>query len=230
MTILVELIGICKYFGKNLILDNISFSLNKGEIITLVGQNGAGKTTIAKILLGLEKYNSGSLYIKSGLKIGYVPQVLGMNYTVPMTAGYLFKLLINSFDYDKAILASYFPEFESLQGRDISCLSGGQLQKLFLISIILTKADLIILDEPIQSLDINSQQEFYSLVRRIKADFNVTIFMISHDLFTVMKHSDQVICLNKRVCCTGKPKEIANNIEMQNALSEIGFYLHHHNF
>ena len=228
MNILVEFDGIYKYFGKTLLLDNISFAINKGDIVTLVGQNGVGKTTIAKIILGLENYDAGKLSIEKNIKIGYVPQSLSVNDAVPMTVEYFFALLTNKIAYDQAILDSYFPEFNALRNHDISFISGGQLQKLFLISTIITNADLIILDEPIKSLDIISQQEFYRLVRRIKSEFAVTFFMISHDLLNIMKHSDQVICLNKRVCCTGKPTDIQNNPEMQNALSEIGFYLHHH--
>ncbi|MDR0329792.1 MAG: metal ABC transporter ATP-binding protein, partial [Rickettsia sp.] len=88
--------------------------------------------------------------------------------------------------------------------------------------------DLIILDEPTQSLDVTSQQEFYRIINQIKKRLNITIFMVSHDLFTVMKNSDQVICLNGHICCSGKPNDLAQNQDFLNTLSSIGFYVHHH--
>jgi zinc transport system ATP-binding protein len=115
MSILVKFDAITKYFGSKLLLDNISFQIQQGSIVTLVGQNGAGKTTIARLILGIIKYDSGKLYIKNGTKIGYVPQNLALNHNMPMTAGYMLKLLVDNKSYDTAILDGYFPEFHDLE-------------------------------------------------------------------------------------------------------------------
>ena len=228
MTTLVEFKSLSKSFHKKILVDNISFKLNKGEITTLIGQNGAGKTTLAKIILGQEKYNSGELIIKPNIKIGYVPQKLDFGFNMPITAKGLLKTLApNGIDYNLIDLEE-FTGYNKIKNQDISNISGGELQKLLLVGTLMGKPDLLILDEPTQCLDVTSQQEFYQILRELKEKLGITIFMISHDLFTVMKNSDQVICLNGHVCCSGKPTDLDTNSDFKNALSEIGVYVHNH--
>lgn len=230
MQTLVELKSLSKSFGGNLLVDNVSFKLNKGEITTLVGQNGTGKTTLAKIILGLENYNTGELIIKDGLKIGYVPQKLDFGFSMPLTAKDLLKLLAPGKNIEE--VADFelinFINYKKIKNRDISKISGGELQKLMLAGTLMNKPDLIILDEPTQFLDVTSQQNFYLLLKSLKEKLGLTIFMISHDLFTVMKNSDQVLCINKHICCSGKPTELDSDANLKNALSEIGVYIHNH--
>lgn len=228
MTTLVEFKSLSKKFHNKILVDNISFKLNKGEITTLIGQNGAGKTTLAKIILYQESYDSGKLIIKPGIKIGYVPQKLDFNLNMPMTAKGLLKFLApNGLDYGLINLEEFIG-YNKIKNKDISSLSGGELQKLLLVGTLMSKPDLLILDEPTQYLDVASQQTFYRILGELKERLEITIFMISHDLFTVMKNSDQVICLNKHVCCSGKPTELDTNPDFKNALSEIGVYVHNH--
>lgn len=228
MTTLVEFKSLSKSFNKKLLVDNISFKLNKGEITTLIGQNGVGKTTLAKIILGKEKYNSGELFIKPNIKIGYVPQKLDFSFNIPMTAKGLLKTLApDGIDYNLINLEE-FTGYNKIKNKDISNISGGELQKLLLVGTLMSKPDLLILDEPTQFLDVTSQQEFYQILRELKEKLEITIFMISHDLFTVMKNSDQVICLNVHVCCSGKPTDLDTNSDFKNDLSEIGVYVHNH--
>ncbi len=228
MTTLVEFKSLSKKFHNKILVDNISFKLNKGEITTLIGQNGAGKTTLAKIILDQESYDSGELIIKPDIKIGYVPQKLDFNLNMPMTAKGLLKFLApNGLDYGLINLEEFIG-YNKIKNKDISSISGGELQKLLLVGTLMSKPDLLILDEPTQYLDVASQQTFYKILRELKRRLEVTIFMISHDLFTVMKNSDQVICLNKHVCCSGKPTELDTNPDFKNALSEIGVYVHNH--
>lgn len=228
MTTLVEFKSLSKSFHKKVLVDNISFKLNKGEITTLIGQNGVGKTTLAKIILGKEKYNSGELFIKPNIKIGYVPQKLDFSFNIPMTAKGLLKTLApDGIDYNLINLEE-FTGYNKIKNKDISNISGGELQKLLLVGTLMSKPDLLILDEPTQFLDVTSRQEFYQILRELKEKLEITIFMISHDLFTVMKNSDQVICLNGHVCCSGKPTDLDTNSDFKNALSEIGVYVHNH--
>lgn len=228
MTTLVEFKSLSKKFHNKILVDNISFKLNKGEITTLIGQNGAGKTTLAKIILDQESYDSGKLIIKPDIKIGYVPQKLDFNLNMPMTAKGLLKFLApNGLDYGLINLEEFIG-YNKIKNKDISSISGGELQKLLLVGTLMSKPDLLILDEPTQYLDVASQQTFYRILGELKERLEITIFMISHDLFTVMKNSDQVICLNKHVCCSGKPTELDTNPDFKNALSEIGVYVHNH--
>ena len=227
MTPLIEFKSLSKKFGNHTVVEGISFKLNKGEITTLIGQNGVGKTTLAKIILGLESYDSGELIIAKDLRIGYVPQSLDLSFAIPMTVKGLLEILSHHKTISEDFALSYFVDFDEIKNKDISEISGGQLQKILLAGTIISKPDLIILDEPTQYLDVVSQQEFYKMLAELKNKFGITIFMISHDLFTVMKNSDQVICLNGHVCCSGKPTDIGNS-DFKNALSEIGVYIHTH--
>ena len=225
---LVEFRSVTKSFETKLLVDDVSFKLQQGEITTLIGQNGAGKTTIAKIILGLEKPTKGLVVINKGLKIGYAPQKLDFTFNMPLNAEGLMNILAPN-GIDKEILGlANFIDFDDIRKTDISELSGGQLQKLVLAGTLVNKPDLVILDEPTQYLDVTSQQEFYKSLNKIKEKTGLTVFMISHDLFTVMKNSDQVICINGHVCCIGKPNELSSKTDFRNALSEIGLYIHSH--
>jgi zinc transport system ATP-binding protein len=228
MDTLVEFRSLSKNFGSKLLVDNVSFKLKQGEITTLIGQNGAGKTTLAKIILKLEKYDKGELLIRDNLRIGYVPQKLDFFFSMPLTAKGLLKILAPNGNKNDIINLTDFINYDAIKNTDISQKSGGELQKLMLAGTLMNKPDLLILDEPTQFLDVTSQQEFYRVLGALKDELGLTIFMISHDLFTVMKNSDQVICLNGHVCCSGKPTDLDKNIDFKNALSEIGVYIHHH--
>lgn len=225
---IIEFHNVSKKFGNKLPINNISFTVKKNNITTLIGPNGAGKTTIVRLMLGLEKPTSGEIIIDPRLKIGYVPQKFNLSSDLPITVKKFLDLLApNNLANDIKEIHSFI-DLERLKDQEISTLSGGQFQKIVLASSLLSKPDLIILDEPLQSLDVTSQQEFYQLISLIRKKLDITVFMISHDLFTVIKNSDQVICLNGHICCTGTPNAITPNSDFSNALSSLGFYTHHH--
>ena len=225
---IIEFHNVSKKFGNKLPINNVSFTVKKNNITTLIGPNGAGKTTIVRLMLGLEKPTSGEVIINPKLKIGYVPQKFNLSSDLPITVKKFLDLLAqNNLANDIKEIHSFI-DLERLKDQEISTLSGGQFQKIVLASSLLSKPDLIILDEPLQSLDVTSQQEFYQLISFIRKKLDITVFMISHDLFTVIKNSDQVICLNGHICCTGTPNAITPNSDFSNALSSLGFYTHHH--
>lgn len=225
---IIEFRNVSKKFGSKLPISNVSFSVRKNNVTTLIGPNGAGKTTIVRLMLGLEKPSSGEIIIDPKLKISYVPQKFDLSLDLPITVKKFLDLLIpNNLSYDIKEINSFI-DLENLKYQEVSKLSGGQFQKIILACSLLSKPDLIILDEPLQSLDVTSQQEFYNLINLVRKKLKVTVFMISHDLFTVIKNSDQVICLNGHICCTGTPHAITPNSDFSNALSSLGFYTHHH--
>lgn len=215
-------------FSNKILLDKVSFSVLKGTITTLLGQNGAGKSTIAKLIVGLTKASKGQIVISKGTRIGYVPQQISLFKDIPMNSSALLNILAPKYDIDFLNTINEFLDIGEGLNKNIAELSGGQLQKLVLIGTILNKPDLLLLDEPTQYLDVSSQQQFYKLLSYLQREYNQSVFMISHDLFTVMKNSDQVICLNGHVCCSGKPAEINANTELKNAISEISLYVHNH--
>jgi len=228
MTIIVEFNLLSKKIHHRTIIDCVTFKLVQGEVTTLIGQNGSGKTTIAKVMLGQETYTSGQCIVKDNIRIGYIPQKLDTSFNMPITSKLLLEILSPGGINNDLIDLETFVGYSRIQHKDISSISGGELQKLLISGTLMSKPDLLILDEPTQFLDVTSQQEFYKILGECKEKFGITIFMISHDLFTIMKNSDQVICLNGKVCCTGKLTDIETNSDFKNALSEIGVYLHNH--
>jgi zinc transport system ATP-binding protein len=226
---------IYKKFNSKIVLENISFSINKGEIVTIIGPNGAGKTTIAKLALNIESPSAGKIIKKKNLVIGYVPQKLELNPNLPLDVKSFLEILSGkdslSNDECKGALEASMLGIDIFQS--VSILSGGQIQRLLISAAMLRKPDLLILDEPLQGLDINGQANFYNIIDSIRKNYNTAILMISHDLFTVMKKSSEVICLNKHICCRGKSEDLIDQdkylkvfgIESQN----IGIYKHEHN-
>lgn len=212
----------CRYESYH-VLEDVSFALEKGTITTLMGPNGAGKTTIARLLLKLESPTSG--VVKNTLNHqAYVPQKLSINRDLPLTAFNLMELL--SSDRKKSALSTKLMDFcniETLKNESVSNLSGGQLQRLILASSILNSPELLVLDEPTQGLDIEAQEEFYFILEALKNLNKITVFLISHDLFTVMKKSDQVLCLNHHLCCRGRPTHT-----VVKGAENIGIYTHTH--
>jgi zinc transport system ATP-binding protein len=219
---LIEFDQVSKFYNKKLVIDNINFSVARNSILTLVGPNGAGKTTIAKLILGAEKPTSGTISKARGISFGYVPQKININNNLPIKVSTLLEILTNKALQNLDILE--FAQIDKIKNTDISDISGGQISRVFLASCLINKANLIILDEPTKELDILGQSDFYHLLEDIKKNFDVTIFIISHDLHTVIKASDQVLCLNHHLCCYGKPNE-----QYQDILDHIGFYKHQHN-
>lgn len=219
---IVSLKSVSKHYGKELIIDDVSFSIESGSITTLVGPNGAGKTTIARLILDIEKPSSGEI-IRSNKKYSYIPQKIAFDSNIPLNVSSLVKYLTRSNIKDMPNVVD-FAQLNELANKQISTLSGGQLQKILLATAILSEPQLIVLDEPTQGLDIKAQEDLYLLLEHIREQFNIAIFMISHDLYTVMQNSNKVLCLNHHICCSGKPETKSGS-----TISQIGLYTHHHN-
>ena len=223
MTNVIIFDNISRKYESYSVLEEVSFALEAGTITTLIGPNGAGKTTIARLLLKLENPTSG-IVTNNLSKMAYVPQKLSINSDLPLTALSFLEILSphyrESSIYDKL---RDFSNIDILKNEEISNLSGGQLQRLILASSISKNPELLVLDEPTQGLDIEAQEQFYSILEELKNSSKTTIFLISHDLFTVMKKSDQVLCLNHHLCCRGRPSHT-----IVKGAENIGIYAHTH--
>lgn len=225
---LVEFKQVSKHFDQKYIVQDVSFIIKSQSLTTLIGPNGAGKTTIARILVGLCAPSGGAILKKNNLNIGYAPQHLQLNANIPIKTKDLIKLLGYNDDLSLLKELKSIIDIENILDCKVNDLSGGQLQKVVLLASLISRPELLVLDEPLKFLDINSQQQLYNLLDFLIKNYGMTIFMISHDLFTVMKKSDQVICLNGHICCSGRPKDIPSDPAFVDALSMIGFYMHHH--
>lgn len=203
MAIIVKFDNVTKYYKNQEIVKDISFNIEEKKLIVLIGPNGAGKTTIAKLILGLEKLSQGSIKRAKNIKYGYVPQTKQLNCNMPLTTRWLIKIVTNHKstidEYCKKLLK--FTNINHIMDKQLISLSGGQLQRALLAANLMLEPDLLILDEPTQGLDIESQNQFYQLISEAKIKFSTSIFLISHDLNTIIDTADQVLCVNKHLCC-----------------------------
>ncbi len=202
------------------VLTKVSLSIQRAEIVTILGPNGSGKSTLLRALLGILRPASGTVTQRPGLVIGYVPQKLAVDRTLPMTVRRFLSLPVRVTDADAeaALIRVGLPE---VAGRQMADLSGGQFQRVLLARALLTRPDLLILDEPTQGLDQPGEAAFYRLIEEVRRETGVAVLMVSHDLHVVMAASDRVICLNGHVCCEGTPRVVSNAPEYR-ALFGLG--------
>ena len=233
MTQLILLDNVSVEIKHQKILHNVSLSINTNQIVTLLGPNGAGKSTLVKVILGLMPYTSGKITRLNNLTIGYVPQSIKLNPTLPITVK-RFMLLNNQLNNNNILNILSMVKAEYLIDKSMHQLSGGELQRVLLAQALAKRPQLLILDEPTQGVDVNGQVLLYDLISNAKTQFNCGILMVSHDLHLVMAKTDEVICLNHHICCSGTPASVSNDPEFislfgQQGASQIAVYKHHHN-
>lgn len=218
--------------NQHSILENINFKLKKQQVLTLIGPNGAGKSTLIKLILGFIKPTSGTILKANTLTIGYVPQKLKLEATIPLTVERFLKL--NQTKTGLTIQEALKKvKGNKLLKKEMIHLSGGEMQRVLLAQAIIKKPQLLILDEPAQGVDFKGQSDLYNLVMQIKEEFDCGIILISHDLHLVAAKTDEVICLNKKICCMGTPTVISDHPDFirlfgKNAFNSLAFYEHHH--
>ena len=233
MTQLILLDNVSVEIKHQKILHNVSLSINTNQIVTLLGPNGAGKSTLVKVILGLMPYTSGKITRLDNLTIGYVPQSIKLNPTLPITVK-RFMLLNKQLNNKNILNILSMVKAEYLIDKSMHQLSGGELQRVLLAQALAKRPQLLILDEPTQGVDVNGQVLLYDLISSAKKQFNCGILMVSHDLHLVMAKTDEVICLNHHICCSGTPASVSNDPEFislfgQQGASQIAVYKHHHN-
>ena len=223
---------ICVRFGAEEVLHDVSLTLAPGEIVTILGPNGSGKSTLLRALLGIVPVAEGRIQRQPGLRLGYVPQRLMIDRTMPMTVRRFLSLPTRVSDQAAAeVLAR--TGMAGHEADQMTQLSGGQLQRVLLARALLGKPQVLMLDEPTQGLDQPGEAAFYRLIEEVRRDTGAAILMVSHDLHVVMAASDRVICLNGHICCEGTPRVVSNAPEYR-ALFGLGtqgalaLYRHEH--
>ncbi len=196
--------------GNSLLLEEISLTIKPGEILTIIGPNGAGKTTLLRVALGLLSPTKGSVKRSHDLTIGYMPQKLHLDPTFPLTVKKLLALAC------KKTATSILPLLQEVGAAhvinaEMQHLSGGELQRVMLARALVKQPNLLVLDEPVQGVDVHGQIELYNLISNIRNQRNCAVLMVSHDLHLVMAATDQVLCLNRHICCSGTPASVTND-------------------
>jgi len=224
---LIRLQAIGKSFAGRAVLQNISLSVDRGEITTIIGPNGAGKSSLVRIILGLLSADTGSIAHAGDLKIGYMPQRLHVDPTLPLdTLRFLQLANASAEDCNHALRLVGIPEAGKTSFHQ---LSGGEIQRVLLARALLRKPNLLVLDEPVQGVDINGQNELYSMIAQLSRQLNCGVVMVSHDLHLVMSATDHVICLNHHICCQGKPEQVTQDPAYIDIFGETAIYSHQHN-
>ena len=225
---LIELENISVRRDERDILRNVNFALQAKEIVTLIGPNGAGKSTLIKVLLGIMQPNAGKVTFAKKLKMAYVPQKFNPSSSLPLRVQDLLDLEACASDLRKEIIQD--TGISKLELSKVQQLSGGERQRVLLARALLRQPDILVLDEPMQGLDIQSEAELYEYVRSLPERYGCAVLMVSHDLQWVMQGTHRVVCLNKHICCSGLPESIQQHPEYQAIFgTQRMFYQHHHN-
>jgi zinc transport system ATP-binding protein len=229
---LISATHVCVRFGAEEVLHDITLDVSKGEIVTILGPNGSGKSTLLRALLGIVPVAEGRIARAPGLRIGYVPQKLMIDRTMPITVRRFLSL--PSRVSDAAAEDALARVGMAGHGMDqMTTLSGGQQQRVLLARALLGRPQILMLDEPTQGLDQPGEAAFYRLIEEVRQDTGAAVLMISHDLHVVMAASDRVICLNGHICCEGTPRVVSTAPEYR-ALFGLGtqgalaLYRHEH--
>lgn len=213
--------------GKQVILEKVNLTINKGEIISLIGLNGSGKTTLLKAIIGLIKPSQGKISLKAK-QIGYVPQRLEIDRTIPITVTELIKTYNPDASVNKILASLDEVDAQNLAKAQIGNLSGGELQRVLIANALIKSPDLLLLDEATAGIDINGADLFYQLIKKIHARYQPTIILVSHDIHAVFSNSDRVYCLNHCICCHGTPRTVYDNPEFKKLFGNyLSPYLHH---
>lgn len=208
-------------YGRSDVLSGVSMAIRAGEIVTVLGPNASGKSTLLRALIGAVRLSRGTVRRMAGLRIGYVPQRLAIDRSLPITVWRFLSLPVRVPDAKALAELGRVGLGSEVGSAQLASLSGGQLQRALLARALMSDPQLLILDEPTQGLDQRGEAGFYRLIEDVRRETGVAILMVSHDLHVVMAASDRVICLNGHICCQGTPRVVSNAPEYR-ALFGLG--------
>ncbi|MDC0625088.1 metal ABC transporter ATP-binding protein [Alphaproteobacteria bacterium] len=213
------------------LVKGISFEISQGQIVTLIGPNGSGKTTTAKMILNIMNSDEGQI-TRNTDKMAYVPQKINIDWTMPLRVIDFMKIT-NNLNNNQVIESLTTTGVDKLLYNQIHNLSGGEFQRVLIARAIAKKPDLLVLDEPVQGVDYNGEIALYKLIKKISINLNCGILLISHDMHFVMSTTDHVVCLNGHICCSGTPSSVVKNPEYIKLFGEhnsetLSYYQHHH--
>jgi zinc transport system ATP-binding protein len=229
---LLDMRGVGVRAGARWLVRGVDLAVRRGEIVTVIGPNGSGKSTTVKAALGILRPDEGKVRQFAGLKVGYVPQRLPIDWSMPLTVDRLMTLSgpVTPREAGAALERTGIPH---LRRAELQTLSGGEFQRALLARAIARRPDLLVLDEPVQGVDFSGEIALYELISQIRAETGCGILLISHDLHVVMAATDTVVCLNGHVCCSGSPEQVASSADYQMLFGHRGgrtlaIYRHEH--
>lgn len=209
------------------VLENLSFVVRRGEILTILGPNGAGKTVLLRALLGVVPHQ-GSITWTTGTRIGYVPQRLPYIKDIPLSVADFFALKTNAVPDVQEMLATVGLAGDVGKKR-IGDLSSGQFQRVLIAWAIAGDPHVLLFDEPTTGVDIGGEETVYALLARLHRERNLTMLIVTHDLAVVHRLSSTVLCLNQELICQGPPVSTLTPENLQRLYgADVKFYEHKH--
>lgn len=234
-------------YGNNVVLENVSFEVEAGDYVGIVGPNGGGKTTLLKILVGLLEPQSGSITIegrplqtfREKSSIGYVPQrVAEGSVSFPATVGEVVESgrvpkkswfsAINGQDRQAIEKALNIAGIENLKNKLLGSLSGGQRQRVYVARALASEPKVLILDEPFVGVDVTTQRDFYSFLKELNQTQGLTIIFVSHDVDIITEEVKSILCLNKGLLCLDSPAQLHEPNVLENLYGKRITHIHHH--
>jgi zinc transport system ATP-binding protein len=234
---IIKVTGLSYHYDSIATLDNISFTVGKGDFLGIIGPNGAGKTTLFQCMLGIIRDYEGEINLfgfdikqnkKMLQKIGYVPQKKNVEQTFPATVKEVVSLGVigmrNSSDYiDKAI---DFVELGAYRDKRIGELSEGQQQRAIIAKALVKQPELLILDEPTTGIDSVTQEKFFNLLTKLNKDKGITIVWSSHDMNAVERLANRVACIDRKLFFHGQSEDFFGNEERMKSYVEFAMQSH----
>jgi zinc transport system ATP-binding protein len=218
-------------YGEQLVLKQVSLSIDPKQTVGLIGPNGGGKTTLLRLLLGIYQPTRGHIRIaglspiearNKGDIVGYLPQ----NYEIPAhfpatvrqvaQMGLIAKTgLLRRYPAEDVAFVDHLLQrvgIRDLAGRAVGSLSGGQRQRLFIVRALAARPQLLLLDEPTTGIDRSGQQRFIEFLQSLREELGLTVILVSHDLRAVSSISDTIACLNVRLHCHAQPQHLPPDV------------------
>jgi zinc transport system ATP-binding protein len=230
-------------YNSDLVLENISFKAEQGDLLGIIGPNGAGKTTLFSLILGLLEGYQGKITLfnedirnnrKALKRVGYIPQKKNINQGFPATVEEIVSLGVPGRKTNKDVIISALKIVGLLQQKDkrIGELSGGQQQRVLIAKALVNEPELLILDEPTTGIDLETQDRFYTLLRNLNSERNITIILASHDLDAINRLANKVACVNRKMSFHGDAREFFGNEQLLKSYSESSMqaHMHSHNY
>ena len=222
--------GLSVTIGTQEILSDINLHIHCGELTAVIGPNGAGKSTLLKAILGVIPHSGTILFTDvqnrrtTRPRIGYVPQFLEIDRDSPISVMDLFSVSSSNFpawigarkkDRDRALSLLADVSAEHLIDRSVGALSGGELQRVLLALALQNTPDILLLDEPVSGVDANGMELFYKAIDRIRAQYDLTVILISHDFNMVSQFADRLVLLNRRLLKVGSVRDVLSSEEFR---------------
>lgn len=215
-------------YSHHHVLEDISFQIERGQFVCVIGPNGGGKSTLLKALVGLLPIRSGTIR-REAKNIGYVPQQLRIDSAVPLRVDEFLSLKLSKRrvwfgpGQTRTTAKKKLEEIGAahLIDRQLSELSGGEFQRILIAYALLDNPDLLLLDEPMTGLDVRGGMSFDGLLHHLNDHAGMTILMVSHDLHLVEHVSDQVLCINRTVHCHGSPDQVLQPDNLSKAYGHL---------